>query len=82
MKKLVIVNEWNDFDAVEKTVKKEGDSIAAIITEPIMAKAGVIPPLQGYLDFLKELCEKNNIALIFDEVKTGFRVAGSRLAYG
>jgi glutamate-1-semialdehyde 2,1-aminomutase len=40
-----------------------------------MANAGVIPPMQGYLDFLKELCEKNNIALIFDEVKTGFRVA-------
>jgi glutamate-1-semialdehyde 2,1-aminomutase len=75
LKKLVIVNEWNDFDAVEKTVRKEADSIAAIITEPVMANAGVIPPMQGYLDFLKELCEKNNIALIFDEVKTGFRVA-------
>jgi glutamate-1-semialdehyde 2,1-aminomutase len=58
LKKLVVVNQWNHFDAVEKTIKKAGGNIAAIITEPIMANAAVIPPLNGYLDFLKELCEK------------------------
>jgi glutamate-1-semialdehyde 2,1-aminomutase len=75
LKKLTLVNEWNDFDAVEKTVRKESRSIAAIITEPVMSNAAVIPPLDGYLEFLKELCEKNGIVLIFDEVKTGFRLA-------
>lgn len=75
LKKLTLVNEWNDFHAVEKTVRKESKSIAAIITEPVMSNAAVIPPRDGYLEFLKELCEKNDIILIFDEVKTGFRVA-------
>jgi glutamate-1-semialdehyde 2,1-aminomutase len=75
LQKLTLVNEWNDFDSVEKTVKKESRNIAAIITEPIMANAAVIPPKEGYLKFLKELCDKNNMVLIFDEVKTGFRVA-------
>lgn len=85
LKKLVMVSQWNDFDAVEKTVKSEPDNnIAAIITEPVMSNAGVIPPLQGYLDFLKELCDKNNIVLIFDEVKTGFRVSegGAQQLFG
>ena len=40
-----------------------------------MTNNAVIPPRDGYLHFLKELCEKNDIVLIFDEVKTGFRVA-------
>jgi glutamate-1-semialdehyde 2,1-aminomutase len=73
LQKLVVVKEWNDFDAVEKAVKKS--DIAAMITEPIMANSSVILPQEGYLKFLKELCEKNGIVLIFDEVKTGFRVA-------
>lgn len=75
LEKLILVSDWNDFDAVEKTVKKESNNLAAIITEPIMANAAVIPPRDGYLAFLKELCDKNDIVLIFDEVKTGFRVA-------
>jgi glutamate-1-semialdehyde 2,1-aminomutase len=84
LKKLVLVNQWNDFDAIEKTIKKYSSNIAAIITEPIMANNGVIPPREGYLHFLKELCEKNNIVLIFDEVKTGFRVAkgGAQQLFG
>lgn len=75
LEKLILVNQWNDFDEIEKTIKKEADNIAAIITEPIMGNSAVIPPKEGYLKFLKELCEKNNIVLIFDEVKTGFRVS-------
>jgi glutamate-1-semialdehyde 2,1-aminomutase len=75
LEKLILVNDWNDFDEVEKTVRKESNNLAAIITEPIMANAAVIPPLEGYLAFLKELCDKNNVVLIFDEVKTGFRLA-------
>jgi glutamate-1-semialdehyde 2,1-aminomutase len=75
LQKLVIVREWNDFDAVEKAVKRHANTTAAIITEPVMANSSVIPPQEGYLKFLKELCEKNDIVLIFDEVKTGFRVS-------
>jgi len=84
LNKLVIVDQWNDFDSIEKTVKKEATSIAAIITEPIMANNSVIPPRQGYLRFLKELCEENDIVLIFDEVKTGFRVSkgGAQQLFG
>ena len=74
----------NDFDAVEKTIRKSASNIAAIITEPIMTNNAVIPPRDGYLHFLKELCEKNDIVLIFDEVKTGFRVAegGAQQLFG
>jgi glutamate-1-semialdehyde 2,1-aminomutase len=84
LKKLVIVDQWNDFDSVEKIVKKEATNIAAIITEPIMANNSVIPPREEYLPFLKELCEKNDIVLIFDEVKTGFRVSqgGAQQLFG
>ena len=84
LKELVIISQWNDFNAVEKAIKKEAKNTAAIITEPIMANAAVIPPLDGYLAFLKELCEKNDVLLIFDEVKTGFRVAkgGAQQLFG
>jgi glutamate-1-semialdehyde 2,1-aminomutase len=67
LKDLVVVEPWNDFDAVEKTIRKGASNIAAIITEPIMANNAVIPPRDGYLHFLKDLCEKNDIVLIFDE---------------
>jgi len=84
IEKLVIINQWNDFNAIEKTVKKQADNIAAIITEPVMGNAAVIPPRDGYLKFLKELCDKNDILLIFDEVKTGFRLSdgGAQKLFG
>ena len=84
LKELVVVVQWNDFDAIEKTIRKDASNIAAIITEPIMANNAVIPPRNGYLHFLKELCEKNDIVLIFDEVKTGFRVdkGGAQRLFG
>jgi glutamate-1-semialdehyde 2,1-aminomutase len=74
LQKLVVVSEWNDFDAIEKAVKRNAKTTAAMITEPVMANSSVIPPKQGYLKFLKELCDKHGIVLIFDEVKTGFRI--------
>lgn len=67
--------EWNNFESIEKTVKENYKDVAAIITEPVMGNAAAIPPKEGYLQHLKELCEKYNILLIFDEVKTGFRLA-------
>lgn len=67
--------DWNNFESIEHIVKKNHDKVAAIITEPVMGNAASIPPKPGYLQHLRELCDKYNIVLIFDEVKTGFRLA-------
>lgn len=75
IEKLVMVETWNNFQAIESTVKKHHRKIAAIITEPMMGNASGIMPKPGYLKFLKELCDRYGIVLIFDEVKTGFRVS-------
>lgn len=75
LSKLVLVEEWNNGEAIERTVKKHHKDVAAIITEPIMGNAAAIMPRDGYLKHLQELCERYDILLIFDEVKTGFRVA-------
>lgn len=75
IKDLVFVERWNDFASIEDTMEKHGSEIAAIITEPIMGNSGAIMPKPGYLRHLKKLCEKHGSILIFDEVKTGFRVA-------
>jgi glutamate-1-semialdehyde 2,1-aminomutase len=56
-------------------VKRYRDRLAAIILEPVMANAGVIPPAPDYLKRLREITRENDLLLIFDEVFTGFRVA-------
>ncbi len=75
IRKLVIVETWNNFESIERTIKQHHRKIAAIITEPIMGNAAAIMPKPGYLKHLKELCERYDVLLIFDEVKTGFRVS-------
>jgi len=75
MQNFVIAEIWNDFEKIEKTVKKNHKQAAAIITEPVMGNATAIPPRPGYLNHLLELCERHDMLLIFDEVKTGFRLA-------
>jgi glutamate-1-semialdehyde 2,1-aminomutase len=84
LKDLILVQEWNDFNSIEKTVSKHGDEVAAIICEPVMGNAAVIPPVPGFLELLKKLCDKHGIVLIFDEVKTGFRLApgGAQQLFG
>jgi len=59
---------------VQRTVERRHAEIAAIITEPIMCNNGCILPNQGFLSGLRELCDRHGIALILDEVITGFRV--------
>ena len=66
---------WNDLALVRKTVSSHSHEIAAIITEPIMCNNGCILPETGFLEGLRALCDEYNIALIFDEVICGFRVA-------
>ena len=75
IEKLVLVERWNNFETLERTVEKNADDIACIITEPIMGNCSGIMPQKGYLKFLKKLCDAHGVLLIFDEVKTGFRVS-------
>ncbi len=84
IKKTVLVERWNNFEAIEKTVRENKNEVAAIITEPIMGNAAAIMPRKNYLKHLRELCDRYDIALIFDEVKTGFRVStgGAQKLFG
>ncbi|RMD57588.1 MAG: aspartate aminotransferase family protein [Nitrospirae bacterium] len=70
---------FNDVDAVRDIVKN-GDT-CAVMVEPIQGEGGVIMPEDGYLSSLKELCEENDILLIFDEVQTGIGKTGELFAY-
>lgn len=68
-----IILPWNDLGLVKKTMAKNYNEIAAIITEPIMCNSGCILPEEGFLQGLREICTQYHSALIFDEVITGFR---------
>jgi glutamate-1-semialdehyde 2,1-aminomutase len=73
---------WNDLALVEQAVARHHDELAAIITEPIMCNTGCIEPQPDFLHGLRALCDRYGIALIFDEVITGFRVhLGGAQAY-
>jgi len=72
---LTITLPFNDAAAVENIFGRDGEEIAAVIVEPLPANAGLIPPVPGYLQRLRELCTTHGALLIFDEVMTGFRVA-------
>ena len=75
MTDLTIVAPYNDLEATRKAFSKWGDDIAAIIVEPVAGNMGCIPPVPGFLQGLRELCDAHGSVLIFDEVMTGFRVA-------
>ncbi|GAB3248651.1 glutamate-1-semialdehyde 2,1-aminomutase [Larkinella harenae] len=79
-----IILPWNDLELVRKTVAEHHHELAAIITEPIMCNNGCIVPQDGFLQGLRDLCDEYGIALIFDEVITGFRVAlgGAQQRFG
>lgn len=73
---------FNDLESVEAAFAS-GD-IAAVIVEPVAGNMGVVPPVDGFLQGLRALCDENSALLIFDEVMTGFRVArgGAQERYG
>jgi glutamate-1-semialdehyde 2,1-aminomutase len=75
---------WNDLPALKATFKAHGDRVAAVICEPVMANACVVPPASGQLKELRALCDRWGAWLVFDEVITGFRVArgGAQERYG
>lgn len=66
---------FNDTEAVTAAFADYGDRLACVIVEPIAGNMGCIPPLPGYLQTLRALCDDHGTVLIFDEVMTGFRVA-------
>jgi glutamate-1-semialdehyde 2,1-aminomutase len=70
----LIILPWNDAEALRSAVAREGDSIAAILTEPVMCNTGCILPEPGYLDAMREIADSRGIVLIYDEVITGFRL--------
>jgi glutamate-1-semialdehyde 2,1-aminomutase len=75
---------YNDIESVKKVMDKQGDKIACIIVEPIAGNMGLVRPVDGFLETLREVTEKSGSILIFDEVMTGFRVAygGAQSLYG
>jgi glutamate-1-semialdehyde 2,1-aminomutase len=81
---LVVVREYNDSAGVRETLAREGDSIAAVIVEPVFHNAGAILPGPGFLETLREACTDAGALLIFDEVITGFRhgVGGAQGRFG
>ncbi|MGL4611055.1 MAG: aspartate aminotransferase family protein, partial [Trueperaceae bacterium] len=76
-----IVLPWNNLELLERVVSERAEDIAAIITEPVMCNNSCVLPKEGFLEGLRDLCDRYNIALIFDEVITGFRI-GLRGAQG
>ena len=80
----LIILPWNDIGALREAIEREGPSIAAVLTEPVMCNTGCILPEPGYLEAMRELTAAHGIVLIYDEVITGFRlsVAGAQGHYG
>jgi glutamate-1-semialdehyde 2,1-aminomutase len=73
--KLTVVVPYNDIEAVKAALAKHKGNIAAVLVEPVGANMGVVPPVGGYLQTIRQLCTENGVLLIFDEVITGFRLA-------
>ena len=66
---------YNDLEAVRNLVKQYAGEIAAIIVEPVAGNMGCVLPAAGFLEGLRQICDQENMLLIFDEVMTGFRLA-------
>jgi glutamate-1-semialdehyde 2,1-aminomutase len=77
-----VVVPWNDREAVSRALADH--EVAALIAEPIAANMGVVPPAEGFLEFLRSAAADAGALLVFDEVITGFRVArgGAQQLYG
>jgi glutamate-1-semialdehyde 2,1-aminomutase len=65
---------YNDIDGVKETFASLGEKIACIIVEPVAGNVNCIPPVSGFLEGLRQVCDQYGSVLIFDEVMTGFRV--------
>jgi len=81
---LTVTLRYNDLELVRRTFAEIGDQIACIIVEPVAGNMNCIPPVPGFLEGLREVCDRHGAVLIFDEVMTGFRVSrgGAQGLYG
>ncbi len=70
-----LLAKYNDLENVKELVEANKDEIACIIIEPVAGNMGCIPPAEGFLEGLREICDETGILLVFDEVMTGFRLA-------
>ena len=79
-----LVAPFNDRAAVAEIFARHGGEIAALIVEPVPANMGLVPPADGFLQFLREMTQRAGALLIFDEVISGFRIAsgGAQMYYG
>ena len=84
IRSLVRVVPFNDLEAMEQLFRNEGDQIAAMIVEPMLGNFFGVMPNDGYLEGLRRICDEYGTVLIFDEVKTGFRMAlgGAQEVFG
>ena len=70
-----LLANYNDVENVKALFEANKNEIAAIIIEPVAGNMGCIPPKEGFLNSLRQVCDENNALLIFDEVMTGFRLS-------
>tara|TARA_E500000331_G_scaffold121345_1_gene118547 strand:- start:38 stop:1363 length:1326 start_codon:yes stop_codon:yes gene_type:complete len=70
-----VVLQFNNIEEARELFKQKGEEIAAVIVEPIAGNMGCVPPIKGFLEALRLLCDEYASVLIFDEVMTGFRVS-------
>ena len=75
---------YNDLEVVRALFEERGEEIAAVILEPVAGNMGCVPPVEGYLEGLREVTQRYETVLIFDEVMTGFRLSrgGAQERYG
>jgi glutamate-1-semialdehyde 2,1-aminomutase len=66
---------YNDLESVREIMSAQGGEVAAILVEPVAGNMGFVPPAEGFLEGLRETCDRSGSLLVFDEVMTGFRVA-------
>jgi glutamate-1-semialdehyde 2,1-aminomutase len=70
-----LVARYNDLDSVEQLLARNRGQVAAVFVEPIAGNIGVVPPRDGFLEGLRQLCSREQTLLVFDEVISGFRAA-------
>ncbi len=70
-----LIARYNDLNSVEQLVEANRDQVAALIVEPVAGNMGCVLPREGFLAGLRDLCSREGIVLVFDEVMTGFRLA-------
>jgi glutamate-1-semialdehyde 2,1-aminomutase len=82
--RLTVQAPYNDLAGAREAFRRHGAELACVLVEPVAGNMGCVPPVAGFLEGLRELCDRHGALLVFDEVMTGFRVAwgGAQARYG